>query len=221
VRIDLPGSGRSPLAAGEANFAGFVEAVLGVVRVLGVEQAHFVGHSLGTILCQMIAAERPAQVRSLCLFGALAEPAETTRTALGGRAELARREGMAAVADQVILTALASSTHASDPVAVAFVRESLMRQTPEGYARTCEALAKAAAADPRLIVAPTLLLTGDADAVNPPSVARALADRIAGARFQSVNRGGHWLTVEKPVESNRRIAEFLKQVEHQAHERPR
>jgi pimeloyl-ACP methyl ester carboxylesterase len=214
VRIDLPGSGRSPLAADEASFAGFAEAVLGVVQVLGVEQAHFVGHSLGTILCQMIAAERPTLVRSLFLFGGLAEPAETTRTGLRGRAELARREGMASVADQVIVSALSSSTHSGNPVAVAFVRESLMRQNPEGYARTCEALAKATAVDPRLISVPTFLLTGDADAVNPPGVARGLADRIAGARFASVDRGGHWLMVEKPAESNRWIAEFLKQVEH-------
>ena len=214
VRIDLPGSGRSPLAAGEATLAGFVEAVLGVVRVLGVERAHFVGHSLGTILCQMIAAERPALVGSLFLFGGLAEPAETTRSGLRGRAELARREGMAPIADQIVENALSASTRSGQPAAVAFVRESLMRQNPEGYARTCEALAKAAAADPRLIAAPTLLLTGDADAVNPPGVARALADRIAGARFASVDRGGHWLMVEKPAESNRWIAEFLKQVEH-------
>jgi pimeloyl-ACP methyl ester carboxylesterase len=97
---------------------------------------------------------------------------------------------------------------------VAFVRESIMRQPAEGYARTCEALAKAEAADVRLISAPALLLTGDADAVNPPSVARALADKLRGAKLAVIDRGGHWLMVEKPAECNRRIAEFLKQVEH-------
>ena len=216
VRIDLPGSGRSPVPAGDASLAGFAETVVGVAKVLGIDRAHFVGHSLGTILCQQIAAERPSLVASLFLFGALAEPAEATRAGLRGRAELARREGMAPVADQVVASALSTATHAGNPVAVAYVRESLMRQNSEGYARTCEALAAASAVDPRLIAAPTFLLTGDADQVNPPGVARALADRIKGAKFQSVDRGGHWLMVEKPVESNRWIAEFLKQVEHQA-----
>ena len=63
--------------------------------VLGVERAHFVGHSLGTIVCQMIAAERPALVRSLFLFGALAEPAETHahRTARPRRAGPPRGHG--------------------------------------------------------------------------------------------------------------------------------
>ena len=89
---------------------------------------------------------------------------------------MARREGMAGIADQIVANALSASTRANQPAAVAFVRESLMRQDPEGYARTCEALAKAEAADPRLIAAPALLVTGDADAVNPPSVGRDLAD---------------------------------------------
>ncbi len=74
-----------------------------------------------------------------------------------------------------------------------------MRQDPEGYARTCEALAKASAADPRLIAAPTLLVTGDADAVNPPSVAQALADKIAGA---SIEDHGPW----RPLATDRESA---------------
>jgi pimeloyl-ACP methyl ester carboxylesterase len=214
VRVDLPGSGRSPVPPGEPTFADFCTAVQGVAQILGIAEAHFVGHSLGTILCQMVAAERPQLVRSLTLFGALAEPAEPTRDGLRNRAAQARREGMAGIADQIVANALSASTRSTQPAAVAFVRESLMRQNPEGYAKTCEALAKAAAVDPRLVRAPALFLTGDADTVNPPSVARDLADRIAGARLATVDRAGHWLPVEKPVESNRWIAEFLKQVEH-------
>jgi pimeloyl-ACP methyl ester carboxylesterase len=89
-----------------------------------------------------------------------------------------------------------------------------MRQSPAGYAKTCAALGAATAPDARLISAPTLLLTGDADAVNPPSVAEALREKIAGARLSVIDRGGHWLTVEKPAECNQRIADFLKRVEH-------
>jgi 3-oxoadipate enol-lactonase len=210
VRIDLPGSGRSPLPAGTPRFADFAAAVIGLVRLLGISEAHFVGHSLGTIVCQAIAAEMPQSVRSLVLFGALAEPAEATRTALRARAELARREGMAPIADQIVTHALSAATRSENLPAVAFVRESVMRQSAEGYARTCEALAGAEAINPRRIEAATLLVTGEADAVNPPSVARALADAIKGARLATLDRGGHWLTLEKPVECNRRIAEFIK-----------
>ena len=213
IRVDLPGSGRSPVPAETPTMNGFAEAVVSVMKVLGATQAHFVGHSLGTIVCQIIAATQPALVRSLTLFGAIAEPTEATRTSLGNRIKLARSEGMVPIADQIIAGALSASTKASQPVTVTFVRESIMRQNPEGYAKTCEALAAVRAADARLISAPTLLVTGDADAVNPPSVAEALRAKIAGASLSIVDRAGHWLPVEKPAECNQRIADFLKRVE--------
>jgi 3-oxoadipate enol-lactonase len=213
IRVDLPGSGRSPVPAGTPTIAGFAEAVVSVMKVLGATQAHFVGHSLGTIVCQMIAATQPSFVRSMILFGAIAEPTDATRAALGNRVKLARSEGMAPIADQIIGGALSASTRTTQPVTVAFVRESIMRQNPEGYAKTCEALAAVQAVDARLISAPTLLVTGDADAVNPPSVAEALRARISGASLSIVDRAGHWLPVEKPAECNQRIADFLKRVE--------
>ena len=69
---------------------------------------------------------------------------------------------------------------------------------------------RAEAVDARRIAAPTLLVTGDADTINPVSVARDLANRIRGSRLVTADRGGHWLTIEKPAESNRWIAEFVK-----------
>lgn len=212
IRVDLPGSGRSPAPAETPSFEQFAEQVVGVAKLLGVTQAHFVGHSMGTILCQMIAAASPTLVRAMILIGGLAEPSEATRKGLGARAQLARTEGMLPIAEQIIAGALSASTRASQPVTVAFVRESIMRQNPEGYAKTCEALAAAQAADARLISAPALLLTGSDDAVNPPSVAEALRARIAGASLSLIGGAGHWLPVEKPAECNQRIADFLKRV---------
>jgi len=156
-----------------------------------------------------IAAAEPALVASLALFGALAEPAEATREALLGRARLARSGGLADIADQIVAHALSSHTREIAPAAVAFVRESITRQDPESYAQSCEALSKTKAVDPRRIAAPTLLITGDADAVNPPNVARALADRIKGAVFSTLDRCGHWATIENPRQSSEKLLDFL------------
>jgi pimeloyl-ACP methyl ester carboxylesterase len=180
---------------------------------IGVTRAHFVGHSMGTIVCQSVAAAQPSLVASLSLFGALAEPAETTRQGLTNRAKLARSGSIADIADQIVANALSAHTRETSPATVAFVRESITRQDPESYARSCEALAKATAIDPRRISAPTLLVTGDADTVNPMSVGQALADRIKGAVFSSIGRCGHWATVESPRESNQKLIDFLRRVD--------
>jgi 3-oxoadipate enol-lactonase len=213
VRLDLPGAGRSPRPASPLTMEGIADAVRGALHGMGVSRAHFVGHSMGTMVCQRLAVSDPALVASLALFGALAEPTDATRDALIGRARLARSGGMADIADQVIAGALASHTREHAPVAVAFVRESVTRQDPDSYAQNCEALSKGTAVDARRIAAPTLLITGDADAVNPPSVAQAIADRIRGALFSSLDRCGHWAPIEAPQDSNRRLLDFLRRVE--------
>ncbi|TPI14228.1 alpha/beta fold hydrolase [Mesorhizobium sp. B4-1-1] len=213
VRLDLPGSGRSPRPIEPLTTEGMSEAVIRAMAGMGVTSAHFVGHSMGTIICQQIAATQPSLVASLVLFGALAEPAEATRQGLANRARLARSGGIADIADQIVANAISAHTRETSPAAAAFVRESITRQDPESYARTCEALAKATAVDARRISAPTLLVTGDADTVNPPGVAQALADKIKGAVFSSLDRCGHWATVESPRESSLKLADFLRRVD--------
>ncbi len=213
IRLDLPGSGRSPRPIDPPTLDAMSEAVAKALSGLGVTRAHLVGHSMGTIVCQWLAVNRPELVASLALLGALAEPAEATRTGLAARAKLARSGGLSDIADQIIAAALSAHTKENNPAAVAFVRESILRQDPESYARSCEALAKSSAVEARRISAPTLLLTGEDDAVNPPSVARTLADKIKGAVYAGLERCGHWATVESPAAVNRRLTDFLRQVE--------
>jgi pimeloyl-ACP methyl ester carboxylesterase len=213
IRIDLPGSARSPRPIEPLSMEAMTGAVITAVRSLGVAKAHFVGHSMGTIVCQRIAADEPALVASLTLFGALPEPADATREALPKRAKLARSGGISDIADQIVANGLSAQTRETNPAAVAYVRESIMRQDPESYAQSCEALAKARAVDLRLMDAPTLLATGDADTVNPVSVAQAMADKIKGATLRTMDRCGHWATIEKVQECNQLLADFLRRVD--------
>lgn len=214
IRVDLPGSGRSQRAEGALSIERYVDALLGACSRLGITRAHWLGHSMGTIACQHIAAAHPAQVASVALFGPIIAPADAARTAMRARAAKAR-EGTAAmheITQALIGAALASETRQRNPLAVAFVRESLMRQEGEAYARSCEALAGAEAAAIERIEAPVLLVTGDEDAVAPPQAVRALADRLHGARSKRVlvlPRCGHWTPIERPDECQRELRDFL------------
>jgi 3-oxoadipate enol-lactonase len=215
VRPDLPGSGRTPLAASAASpltIDGFVKALAALARVLGIARAHVLGHSLGTVVCQHLAVRHPALVRSLVLLGPIHAPPDTARQALRERAARARREGMAGIADAIVQGGTAADTRATQPVAVAFVRESMMRQPAEGYAATCEALAAATAAELDRIACPVLLVTGDEDVVAPPSSMRAMEEKLRGARSLVLSRCGHWTPVERAAEVNREIRGFVRSV---------
>ncbi len=215
VRIDLPGSGRSQRAEGDLSIARFVDAVQSVCARLNVVRAHVVAHSMGTIVAQHLAVGAPKLVRSLALFGPLIVPADPARAAIRARAARARAEGLAGmheIAEGLLQAAVSADTRGRQPLAVAFVRESLMRQEPEAYARTCEALAAADAAAVETIRAPVLLVTGDEDGVAPPQAVRAFAERLhaaASTRVCVLPRCGHWTPVERPEECSRELRDFL------------
>lgn len=211
IRPDLPGSGRSSLT-GKLSVEGLVETLERLLGVLGAERAHLVGHSMGTILCQHLAARRPSMVRSLALFGPFPEPPEANRGALKERGAKARKEGMAEIAEATLQAGTAAATRSDNPVAAAFVRESLMRQPGEGYGATCEALAEAKAADLSLIGCPVLLVTGDEDKVAPPATMRAMDEALKDSSATVLNRCGHWTPIEKAAECSRALGDFLGRV---------
>jgi 3-oxoadipate enol-lactonase len=210
LRPDLPGAGRSPTPPQAITVELLVETVENAAAHLGVSRAHVVGHSFGTLIAQHLAARHPARVASLTLFGPILEPQEAARDRLRERAATVRHAGMSTVADQLMHSALSTATASENPVAVAFVRESHMRQDAEGFARSCEALGQAAKADHRLIDCPTLIVTGDEDAVGPASIAHELADRIGRAKTVILHRCGHWTPIEKSKECSKLLAEFVR-----------
>jgi pimeloyl-ACP methyl ester carboxylesterase len=218
VRIDMPGSGRSSGVSGPLTIARLVEAVVTVCTRLSITRAHFVGHSMGTIVCQHVAVDHPKLVASLVLFGPLIAPPDPARAAIRTRAAKVRSEGLAGmqeVAQTLMMNAISNETREKLPSAAAFVRESLMRQDPEGYARNCDALAETPAAAVERIEAPALLVTGDEDTVAPPQAVRAMAERMqasrGGARISVFGRCGHWTPIERAQDCARELRAFLAQ----------
>jgi pimeloyl-ACP methyl ester carboxylesterase len=211
VRPDLPGSGRSARVDGPLSIDRFVQAMLRVCAAMHVDRAHVIAHSMGTIVAFHLAAVAPQLVRSLALFGPLLSPPDVARPGLKARGEKARREGdagMQAIADSIVQAATSAETRARQPAAVAMVRESVMRQCPDGYARSCDALAEAQPADPAAIGCATVMVTGDEDAIAPPQAVRLIGERVAGARVEILPRCGHWTTIEKPGECNDALRRF-------------
>lgn len=209
VRIELPGSARSPLPEQKLSIAGYVDAVAGVIDELKLGAVHVVAHSMGTIVAQHLAVGRPDLVKSLALFGPLLAPQDAARPNIAARAELARKgvAGMQEIADAIVNGATGAETKREQPVVLAMVRESIMRQTAEGYAQSCEALAGANAALVSQITVPTLLVTGDQDGVAPPASVQKMGEAIRGSRVVIVDACGHWTTFERPQEC---IAELKK-----------
>jgi pimeloyl-ACP methyl ester carboxylesterase len=200
VRVDSAGAGRSPVADG-IDIASHAEDLAAVLHRLGADAAAVVGHSMGTLVVRELARRHPGKVSALALLGAVREPAEAGRQAQRDRAAVLREKGTAAVAPGVVANALSETTRREKPEVAAFVRELVMRQDAEGYARNCEALAAATEPGPVAAGLPLLLITGSDDKAGPPEASQEIADAHGSATVEILAGVGHWTALEaaRPV----------------------
>jgi 3-oxoadipate enol-lactonase len=209
VRPDTEGSGRSPVT-GTLSIEGFANDLAALIEGLDAGPARVVGHSMGTISVRSLAARRPELVSHLALLGAVPAPLpEAGQQGQHDRAAKVRAEGMVNVADAVMTNATAEATRRDHPATAAAVRELVLRQDPEGYARSCEALAGAGDPGPIDPSLPLLLLTGADDGVGAPAVTHQLAERHGGAVVDVFDDCGHWTALEKPHEVTEHLLKFF------------
>jgi 3-oxoadipate enol-lactonase len=209
MRPDLPGCARSSTPEETLSIADMATSLLALLHAHGLSRFHLVGHSMGSLVAQCVAIHAPESVATLTMLGGITEPPQPARNGLLARAETARSKGMQGIADQIIAATLSPHTLEHVSTAVAFVRESVMRQHPEGYAKCCEAVAHHQGIDYRKIAAPTLLMTGDCDPVAPVSMAQQLCDAIPNAQLSVVHDCGHWLPVEQAKTCAMQLETFL------------
>jgi pimeloyl-ACP methyl ester carboxylesterase len=208
IRPDSAGAGRSPVSDG-ISIDSHAEDLAALLDQLGVTGATVIGHSMGTLVVRALAARHPGLVSRLVLLGAVAEPADAVRQAQRDRAATLRQDGTAAVAPGVVANALSESTRRDKPEVAAFVRELVMRQDPEGYARNCEALAAATDPGPVHPDLPLLLITGSDDKTGPPEVSQAIAGAHGSATVVVIDGIGHWTALEAAADVTDHLLKFL------------
>lgn len=208
IRVDLAGSGRSSTPA-HLSIGGWVDDLAAIMRFEGIARASIVAHSLGTLIAQHFAAEHPDCISRLALFAVNKAPPDERRQALRDRAAKVRQDGLRSIVDGVVSAGTAPSARADNPLLEPFIRELVLRQSAEGYALSCEAIANSVAADLSRIRCPTLLVAGVEDAISPPKLAESVAPALANAKLATIEKCGHWLPVERPRDVMQRLGEFL------------
>ncbi|GAE00170.1 fumarylacetoacetate hydrolase [Paecilomyces variotii No. 5] len=201
VRFDLSGHGRSSLPSKHTSIASYVEDSESVIDHLGLKDITVAGHSMGGLVALSLAAKRPEIVKRLILFGPVKTPLEAGQNGLRARAKAVRDHGMATVADAVIGASLSPNTLENKPEVVGFSRELLSRQSPEGYAQACEALADGPDPQWDKITAEVTILGGADDKVSAGPLLDALTSNLIKAKKvtrETWENVGHWHTLENP-----------------------
>ncbi len=210
IRYDMRGHGLTDAPDGDYWMGDLVADAAALMERLEARGALFVGLSLGGVVAQGLAAERPDLVRALVLSNTA--PKIGTEDTWRARMAEIRAGGIEAVADVVLerwFTRRFRTERADD---LAGWRAMLTRTPVAGYLGCCAALAGTDLRDSTAgLTQPTLVLAGDADGSTPPDLVREVADSIVGARFELIRGAGHIPNVEKPEAVAALIATFMQQ----------
>lgn len=68
ISFDHPGVGKSPVTNGY-SISGIANDLCGLLDDLGIDKAHIVGHSTGTLIAQVLALDHPSRVDRIVMSG--------------------------------------------------------------------------------------------------------------------------------------------------------
>jgi pimeloyl-ACP methyl ester carboxylesterase len=199
--LDLEGHGLSPTsAASTVSISSYAADFTALAKYANISGATVIAHSMGCLIALTLATEYPELVSKLILLGPPPSPVpEAGRNGSIARAAAVRSGGMVAVVDAVVTGGTSSKSKLEKPVGITAVRQSLLSQDPEGYAKGCTALAGASVAIPvQQVKATTLIITGDEDKVSPAPLCEQYASQIKGSKVQVLLGVGHWHIFEDP-----------------------
>ncbi len=199
TRLNLPGFGTSPPVVLQ-SVADHADHVARVMDTLALPKDTTVfGNGFGAFVALELAIRHGKRFGRLIVADALAAFPEPARVPFRGMAERVAKDGMAAVLDTAIGRMFPPAFAEKNPDIIAARKAALAKVDPQCFARACLALASMDLTS-RLseIRNPSLVLCGTLDQTTPPALARALAEKIRGARYEEIPDSGHCPMLEQP-----------------------
>jgi pimeloyl-ACP methyl ester carboxylesterase len=214
VAMDFPGYGDTP---GAPTLDAMVQAVQRLAEhvrsELQARRVVLLGHSMGGMVAQELAARTPQAVQGLVLactsasFGK-AGGAWQAQFIAERLAPLDAGLGMVGMAERLVPGLVSPQA----PAAVLQTALAIMSRVPEATYRV--ALPAIASFDRREALAtigvPTLMLAAEHDRTAPADVMQRMAARVPGAEYVCLPAAGHIANVEAPDAFNHAVVAFLR-----------
>lgn len=199
VAVDLPGYGMSERVTGQPlTMEALAEDVAGLVDALGFAQADIVGLSMGGYVALALWEAYPALIRTLVLVdtkaGADSEEGKAGREA---QAQAVVAEGRASLAAKLVGALLAPAHDLTAAARLRTMVEAAPVETIVGSLRGMAARPDRTELLPAIGV-PTLVISGEEDALIPPLDSHEMSSAITGSEFVLIPGAGHLGPIERP-----------------------
>lgn len=208
VAPDLPGFGAAATLCGPDTIAGFAAAVVDALDRNGIGRFALLGHSMGGMIVQEIAARHPDRIERLVLYGTgplgrMPDRFETLEVSMDRLAA----DGVPATADRICATWFRAGAEAPGYPPTRDIGRMANPQAARG------ALAAMRDWDGRAALAglsmPCRIIWGDCDRSYRWPQVEALWRGISGAELAVVPAASHAVHLEKPAIFNALVSDFL------------
>src|ERR1044072_3880669 len=213
VALDLRGMGETPLGDGDVTMEVLAEDVAALLDELNLGRVVLGGLSMGGYVAFEFFRKFPERVSALVLADTRPQAdTEEGRRAREENAQRALKEGMAPIVESMLPKLLSEGTRERGGEGVEGGRAMMLGTSPEGAAAALRAMAVRREQTELLpsINVPTLIIVGDEDTITPPSDAETMNKKINGSRLVVVEGAAHLSNVERPLEFNRALIEFMR-----------
>jgi aminoacrylate hydrolase len=214
---DHRGAGQSTPSRIRYSVEQMAEDALKLMDALGIEKAHYLGHSTGGAMGQVLALDHPDRIDALVLSATWARSDTYFKRCFEARKQTLASGGPEAYIKASNL-ALFPPWYVNEKTAELEAAEAFAVKNfglPEIWVSRIDAIS---AHDRRAglgaIRHRTLVICAEDDMVTPLYFSKELAEKIPRATLKTLGTGGHMCFITVPDEYNRAVLDWLTAVEH-------
>jgi pimeloyl-ACP methyl ester carboxylesterase len=197
ISYDLRGHGASPLPEGRFGLEDLVDDLEALRARLGIERAHFAGHSLGGMIGPAYARRYPDRVLSLGLWSTAAFRTEDDSAKVMGVVAAMRERGIGQVLDTLTARWFTDDFCVAHPEVIDWRKKQVMDTNPDVFLNVFDIYAETEMG-PWLheITAPSQVLTGELDGGCNPRLNKQIAAALPHSELVILDGLKHAIFIE-------------------------
>ena len=210
VRYDMRGHGETDAPDTDYSFEMLADDLFGLMDTLEIDQAHYIGLSMGGMIGQTAALKDQSRFLSLSLCDTSSKMPPEVHPAWDERIKTARSLGMDALIESTMERWFSIEFMKNDPETANWVRNMIRNTKVSGFCGCCRAIQGLDLTDRiSAITVPTQMIVGEDDPGTPVSAHEVMHEKISGSELVIIPKALHFSNVEQKATFNEAYASFL------------